>query len=370
MRGILLACISATCAVLGVGSVSAGPVPMPLICRLDLADRVVVGKITAIADDAEKSGDHVMVSTATLTIQRVVKGEAPEALKVRVATWVGPAYGGSSPPHVRKIGDEGIWIINPPWSSYPELLPASRLDAVEKALAELKDRKWSKEVNGLTAWATAVNYEFDGRPVIVFAIRNVTQAPIFYPAVHQPGFLEISAMDDAGKVYAREDATPGKGKDVSFNDVKPGQMVYVHPAASFISVERELPPLPPGKYRVTVALQNGVDGEAAVIPEWRKVEGWKGKLAAEPFELTIPKKESSPEPAREPLTEAKAVDIARAFLDKQAWMARYDGSKPSRVQQTADGWDVYFRTKLSQDPGEGLIRVNKTTGEAVWILLR
>ena len=171
MRGLLLACISATCVVLEVGSVSAGPVPMPLICRLDLAERVVVGKITAIADDAEKSGDQVLVSTATLTIQRVVKGEAPEALKVRVATWVSPEYGGSSPPHVRKIGDEGIWIINPPWSSTPELLPASQLAAVEKALAELKDRKWSKDVNGLAAWATAVNYEFDGRPVIVFACR-------------------------------------------------------------------------------------------------------------------------------------------------------------------------------------------------------
>ena len=89
----------------------AGPLPTPLIVALDLADHVVVGKLVGIeelVDPDGGSGNGVRWGRATVEVRETLKGEKVEKVAFKVATWVTPDYGGSSPPRVYKVGNEGI----------------------------------------------------------------------------------------------------------------------------------------------------------------------------------------------------------------------------------------------------------------------
>ena len=97
----------------GGKQVVAGPLPMPLEVHLDLAEHIVVGKLTQMQETDVRRGNGVRWARATVTVRETLKGQSAKALSFLAASLVDPNYGGSSPPHVYKKGDSGIWIILP-----------------------------------------------------------------------------------------------------------------------------------------------------------------------------------------------------------------------------------------------------------------
>ncbi len=293
----------------------AGPLPMPLVCHLDLADRIVVGKIVKMGSLRGEPGNIARDCTATVEVRETLKGRPVKTVDITVAGWLNRknAHFMASPPTVRKVGDDGIWLINPPWSLRAGLSSISQRDTFKKLLAELNSRKWSKEVNSLRAWARMVHYPHD-RPrgsVLIFAVQNASKKRVMYRALFRGCVLRLSARDERGKVYAR---LAGAGAGHLINWLDPQQIAYVHPAWSYILPERHLPALPPGKYSLTVTLES--KGSAPDL--------WEGKLSAPPVTLVVPAKKAAAKtqpktrPTAHPAAKTRPATTRRSSSQAQA----------------------------------------------------
>ncbi|MFH1125998.1 MAG: hypothetical protein V1703_02630 [Candidatus Altiarchaeota archaeon] len=71
----------------------------------------------------------------------------------------------------------------------------------------------------------------------------------------------------------------------------------------------------------------------------------------------------------EKITSLQAVEIARAFLDKQTFKEAYT-FEPVSVTNYMDYWEVLFPRKKPMRPAYGAIKVDKDTGKAAWVPLR
>jgi hypothetical protein len=277
---------------------------MPLVCHLDLAERIVIGKIVKMGPLQAKPGGIVRDCTATVEVRETLKGKPAKTIDITVAGWLNRkhAHFMASPPPVRKVGDDGIWLINPPWSHLAGLSSISQRDTYRKLLAELNSRKWSKEVNSLRAWAKMVHYPHHNprRSILIFAVQNASKKKVMYRALFRACVLRLSARDERGKVYAKPVGTPA-GNLIRWLD--PQQVAYVHPGWSFVRPERHLPPLPPGKYSLTVTFES--KGGAPDM--------WKGKVSAPPVTLVVPAKKASAkmQPKTQPATQPAAKTPAK-----------------------------------------------------------
>ena len=269
----------------------AGFTAMPLKANLDLAQTVVVGKITDIAREKEEHHGNLVWGSATVTVSGVLKGEKANTVKMTVVMQM-PPEPAQSPPHVYRVGDEGIWVIMPdgrPSHGYG-LLDKRRLDEVKAALADLDKRVWSEEVSGLKVWAGAAKHDWHPRnpQQVVFAVKNVSKSTIWLPRPLYDGVVTAIARDSAGKEFELRglgDRQPPDGRAVC-RPLEPGKTRYMHPNSEdygFIMVPRDMPP---GKYTVTVSLANTHEGQTP--GESKPVNAWQGKVTATPFPLEIP----------------------------------------------------------------------------------
>jgi hypothetical protein len=276
--------------------------PTPLIVALDLADHVVVGKLVGIeelVDPDGGSGNGVRWGRATVEVRETLKGEKVEKVAFKVATWVTPDYGGSSPPRVYKVGNEGIWVtlqyrdeqvVNPSWG----LLRPSQLDEVRKHLKELQDRQWSDEVGGLRVWAGVTNPDYSPRPVVVFCVKNFANKDVHCLTEGNTGLLSASVEDETGKARDCDlywGRTADKDRPPAAYVLKPGEIMYLHPYYSWLDVGRDLAP---GKYRVTVSMANRTAaGRLYPLRDSEKeVPLWTGQVSAKPVTLTVPEKQA------------------------------------------------------------------------------
>jgi len=276
----------------------AGLPGLPLKAELDLAQRVVVGKITEIAKEKEEYDGKMVWGLATVVVSKVLKGEKADQIKMPVVMQMDRnlAMAMASSPHVYRVGDEGIWVIMPdgrPSHGYG-LLDMKRVDEVKSALADLDKRVWSEEVTGLKVWAGVAKHDWNPREQVVFAVKNVSKSTIWLPRPMYQGVITAIARDAAGKEFELRgigQRHSPEGRAVC-RPLEPGKTKYMHPDGEdygFIVIPRDLPP---GKYTVTVTLANTRDGKKPG-GESKPVEAWKGKVAAPPFALEIPKPPAS-----------------------------------------------------------------------------
>ena len=281
-------CIFALFIFAGGTRVLAGPPPMPLDVHLDFAEHVVVGELTQM-QETDVSNEWVHYSRATVAVRETLKGQPTKTLSFRVASWVSRNYGGSSPLRVYKKGDSGIWVIKPGdgISRAYGLLAKDRRSDVQRILKSLEGRKWSNQVGGLKAWSGVVQYGYYRNPVIIFAVKNVSNADIYYPVELEPGVVTATAESSDKTVFEYPIVKRPHRKDVFCRKISPGKTVYLHPEYSFIDLARRSE-LPPGEYKVIVAYQNARNGETASEPGRRvPVEAWKGKLEAPAVKLLL-----------------------------------------------------------------------------------
>jgi len=298
---VFAVCLFVSLVFAGGGRVFAGPLPMPLEVHLDLATHVVMGEVTQMQESDVQRGSGVRWGSATVTVRETLKGQAAKTLTFLVASWVDPNYGGSSPVRVRKKGDSGIWLIKPGGtvSRTCGLLAENRRDDVQRILKSLEEREWSAQTNGLKAWAGVVQPRYGHHnPVIIFAVKNSSDADIHYPVASQPGVVAAVAESPDKMAFKYPAAQRLHSKTVFCRKISPGETVYLHPDYSFIDLAWRLKLLP-GNYRVSVTYQNDSDGEAAASPGRReRVEAWKGRIEAPTVELVLPlpKREGSAQP--------------------------------------------------------------------------
>jgi len=70
-------------------------------------------------------------------------------------------------------------------------------------------------------------------------------------------------------------------------------------------------------------------------------------------------------------TQEQAVAIAIKHLEEQGLKTKYDSSKPIRILEAPEYWNVFFRRiNSSGKPNQGLVRVYKKTKKPKWIQLR
>ena len=81
--------------------------------------------------------------------------------------------------------------------------------------------------------------------------------------------------------------------------------------------------------------------------------------------------EKTPTVPQVELTQYQAISIATKYLEQQEWKDQYDASKPARLVESPEYWNIFFaRVNFSGKPREGLIRVDKQTKEPNWIPLK
>ena len=283
------------------------PPPMPLEVHIDLAQYIVVGEITQLQDTTVRHGDGVQWGQATVTVRDTLKGNATNAFSFIVATrhFSEDGAGWCSPPHVYKIGDSGIWVVQPDnfitHGSFG-LLSETRTNEVRRILARLAHRTWSDAVGGLLAWAGTVHSEYRGHPVIIFAIRNCSDADILYPVEMSPGAVTATAVSKEDEAFKYTPMDKSYRERAFCRRISPGQTVYLHPDYSYIDLALRLK-LPPAVYKVVVTYENSSEGEtsrriarsadghrgASHVP----VPSWKGKLEAPPVDLVLTASEST-----------------------------------------------------------------------------
>jgi hypothetical protein len=269
----------------------AGPLLPPIEVDLDLAKHIVIGQITAIEEIDVKPGDGegVRWGRATVAVKEVLKGAPAQTVNFRVASGL-KNYGGSSPPHLRRVGDSGIWLIGSHGAVMWDfgLLPEDRKTDVMEILKKLEERIWSEPVNGLRAWATVVYPDYYRNPVIIFAVKNVSDADIFLPVAFEAGFVNVIVTSQDGKISEYKlGSVANESKSVFCCKLSAGEITYLHPNVSFIDLKWRQN-LPPGKYTVVVLCKNEKEGEIADKPISRVgVAAWKGELKAPSVQLVL-----------------------------------------------------------------------------------
>ena len=257
---------------------------------LEQAQFVVRGQITQIEEkDFPKENQQIHWGIATVPVKEVLKGNPPKTVQFYVVTKVDPSYGGSAIFPARRVGDSGIWIIDPLGRVSPNslLLSEERAADVRRILNPFSEKGWSEPVNGLRVWAGAIPWH------VVLVVHNVSRADIFLPfsplvrqttVPPEPGFLSAMAKSrDGGDVALLLDDRLPRSQAVPCVKVSPGKAIYLpgaFGAFGFFLDRRQQ--LPPGQYSVVVTYKNQqAEGEAKDQAErTERVRAWTGELKA------------------------------------------------------------------------------------------
>jgi len=286
------------------GDVMAGFTAMPLKAELDLAQTVVVGKITGIAEEKDEYEGRLVRGRATVAVTEVLKGRETNEVKMDVVMRMDRDLAMQSPPRVYGVGDEGIWVImsdGRPSHGYG-LLGKDRLQEVKTALEELDKRTWSEEVGGLKVWAAADFKNPQGlrlKGMVMFAVKNVSEKPVYLPRPMYETVLTAVARDSSGKEFLLRGIGMGLGTPerplFSQAVLRPGETRYLHPDGEnygFFVIPTDLPP---GEYAVTVRLANTVaEGHRGTMRDENLVVFWTGSIAAPVFTIEIPAGPTTP----------------------------------------------------------------------------
>jgi hypothetical protein len=253
--------------------------------RLDLASDVVVGQITKIEAVAENMGPDSHCGRATVNLTRVIKGNAGKAIKFLVVTRMDPNPQRQRPLQAYSVGDQGIWIVENGWAF--ESLDLHRQAEIQADVKMLADRKWSKPVNGLRAWALVTREVGDPNCKIIFAVDNVSDETLYIPSATDAGFV-FAAVTDQQDHKTEFSLRPGptERRNLRCEKLAPGGIIYLHPDSEPIDLAWRQR-LAPGKYSVVIYCTNKVAaGKIGVMGD--AVAAWTGEVAAPAVEIVVP----------------------------------------------------------------------------------
>lgn len=274
-----------------------GPLPPPMEVGLDLAEHVVVGKITSIEGSALAPAGGLQNGIATITVTKTLKGPAKDQIETKVVVGVGSSYSGSWAPKTRRIGDSGVWILGNPSGAYG-LVDQSKLKDVEQALDFLAKRKWTEQKDGLEAWAGIFypQYETDPHPWLSLAIRNVSDHDIYCPQNAVTG----TAVAESGEVFSLNPYQDGYL--IFCQKLAPGKTMYIANG----SFSRYFPAATQGVYKVILKYENLRDGEADDKPGKRvPVKAWTGGLTPLHIKVSVDSKTKETQPNKPDTSNAK-----------------------------------------------------------------
>ena len=252
---------------------------------LDLAENVVAGQVTAINTNIPGSHSGLIFGKATIAVSQTLKGPHTKTIEAKVVAAM-IDYQGSATPHLRRVGDSGIWILSRDGSEYG-LVSADKVKQVEQALKLLDKRAWTKQVNGLQAWAGAIYPQLDpdydsSRPWLEMAVRNVSDHEIYYPL----NSMEVTAVAEDGKTVPMNNF-PDTRERAYCRKILPGETVYL---SDFLSPFNCFQDAKDGTYTVSLKYENARDGETTGKPGYCvPVKAWKGFLTPAPFPFPIKK---------------------------------------------------------------------------------
>ena len=247
---------------------SAGPAPAPLEIQIDTAVHVVVGRITQMDNTEMRNG--LQWATATITVEKLLKGPAVKQIKTRVVCGVSKNYGGSWAPSLRRIGNYGVWILGDASGHYG-LLPIEKLEVVENILGALKWRKWTEPVNRLQAWAGVI-----GGALPVIAIRNVSENEIYFSA----NAIKAEAISKEGiQIRLKPNLSAPLGR--LSGPIAPGTTKYFYDFG-FLSQFRTADA---GDYVITFSLEYQRPNNQTLDHRGRPVTPWQGKLTPPSFTM-------------------------------------------------------------------------------------
>jgi hypothetical protein len=284
--------------VLGLADrVIAGGMATPIAEQLDMAQSVVLGRVTLLVDkrDIHRSSG-LRHASATIAIDKTLKGGSRKSISCLVISRVDRGYMSAKPVREVHVGDHGIWLI---WRG--ELLASGRSlrllendeGLVRRTLAMLARRKWSKPVNGLKAWAGVLEPDYPSNvnpssPIIALAIKNVQQKETYVPWMFGMGSIDAYATCRDGTVL--HVLISGSISDGNYcKRLNPGETVYLMPELRGLGF-RWNEAFQAGTYWVTLSCSSEetvgyVDTKANLNV---KVMSWKGKLNAPTVKVVIP----------------------------------------------------------------------------------
>ncbi len=272
---------------LGVQCACAGPVPMPLEAQIDLASDVVVGQITKIDPVEENNGPGSHGGRATIQVSEALKGSAVKTIQCFVITSLDPGWQGAASPEQHKVGAQGIWVIQK--GRVEELISGDRRDEIRSIVKTLDERKWSPPVNGLSTWAMMVPNS-NPNPVIIFAVKNVSDSPLYVPSELQRGFMTATVTDlrDENVIgFVLRPEISNTNTTLFCHTLQPGEVNYYHPNYTSIDLAWHQH-LGPGKYSVVISCENyRTDGRADDPQSNGPVKAWTGQANAPAVQLEI-----------------------------------------------------------------------------------
>ena len=271
--------------------VIAGAAPMPVEAEVDLAKYVVLEDITQIKELDTDKDKAVHWGIATVNVVEALKGTPTKTLDFRVPMSVSPKYQGAAVIHTYKVGDFGYWLIDAGdivEGAYGLLKEDAKPD-VREILKTLKARTWSAPVEGLKAWAAAVEPNYHTIPAIIFAINNTSREDLYVPTELNKGCIVAEVMNERGEKTSYPLLRGEQSKVVFCRKLNPGDTMYMHPAYTCIDLYNYTR-LSPGRYTVVITYKNDrQEGEtkSGKPTEMMPVKAWKGEVSAPPVDIII-----------------------------------------------------------------------------------
>jgi hypothetical protein len=286
---VFLMTFSAMCA-------HAGFWALPIEAELDLADRVVVGRIVRIAEHKTKYDGDMRTGLATISVDETLKGPAEKTIVIRIVTRMtaGPGHTMQSPPRVYARGDSGIWVImrdGTPSHGYG-LLDLRRLPEIKAHLAGLGRRTWSPASGGIRIWAGAagsVDEDYMGRQRVMVAVRNVGERPVHLPLSFYDGIVRAVARHEGGTPYELRGIGDRSGRrdDMVCVPLEPGRTRYMHWDGADYGAFLFPPDAPPGSYTLRATLSNDRTEGVTRGNKKRRVKAWTGTVVSEPSSVRL-----------------------------------------------------------------------------------
>jgi hypothetical protein len=301
MKTMLKSIIRVLTAILTIISIpiaQAGFGALPLEAELDIAQKIVVGKITKIEVTKIEYDGKMQSGTATISVEETLKGGDEKTVTTSVVMRLDREIDEKmqSPPRVFKVGDEGIWLImedNKPSHGYG-LLERSKLEEIKKNLKMLNERKWSDAARGIKVWTGIVKFLSGNRSSygVIFAVKNVSDSTIYLPRSLYSGIVSVIAENKDGKQIALH----GLGDQVESKDnlmcmpLLPNQIRYMHWDGENYGCYLIPKGFAPGKYKVRGTLSNDKAVGSLNGPKEERKSLWTGKITSPDAVLTVEEK--------------------------------------------------------------------------------
>jgi hypothetical protein len=274
---------------------------LPIEAELDLADRIVAGKIIKIDPIQGDQAGNMRMGRATIAVDETLKGAKADTIEATVVVHLDHGDGMQSPPRIYNKGNSGIWVIMPdgrPSHGYG-LLVVNRLREVKDHLAMLEKREWSTPVGGIQVWVGGTDSQpgHAARQAVLFAVKNVGKESIYLPRSLYSGIVTVVAQHEDGRQYELRGAGDQceMRTEMVCEPLEPGRTRYMHWDGEDYGAFQFPKDALHGRYTVRGVLATDRKEGVTRGRDRRSVQVWTGRVASD--STMILARERQPEPS-------------------------------------------------------------------------